>query len=229
MKNEKLLKELRSRTNALRKRHWNNELKIYKTINEITHEVIENFYIQQNRKITFPVDIRGIVESYGIKITEAYLNLDTGFQIERINDRIVYADNVECEIRLEYMDNENVKRYMLAHEFAHFLMGDKENNNCIDPLFPSNCEEIIADIMAAYLLFPYELVLMRMRSYVEYMKKSNIYPMDSASWLRALGDSAQVSSYHTIMCYQWIRIYLYYLYSHSDSFVTSEEFQCLFK
>lgn len=220
---------IKKRLNKLRGRHWDNEAKICKTINEITHQVIEDYYIQKNQKITFPVDIRGIVKSYGIKITEAYLNLDTGFQIERINGRIVYSDHGECEIRLECMDNENVKRYMLAHEFAHFLMGDKEKKNCIDPFFPKNSEELIADIMTAYLLFPYELVLLKMKWYVGYMQNSNIYPIDSASWLKALGDSAQVSSYHTIMCYQWVRMYLHYLYKHKDPFVTSEQFQQLFK
>ena len=229
MKNEKSLKDFRRVLDTLRGRHWDNEAKICKTINEIAHQVIEAYYIRENRKITFPIDIRGIVKSYGIKITEVYLNLDTGFQIERINGRIVYSDHGECEITQRSTVNENVKRYMLAHEFAHFLMGDKEKKNCIDPLFPKNCEELIADIMAAYLLFPYELVLLKMKSYVEYMKRGNIYPIDSVSWLKALGDSAQVSSYHTIMCYQWVRMHLYSLYKYKDPFVTSEQFQQLFK
>lgn len=222
-------KELRDALNALRKNHFQNDFELYKKINLITHQIIETYYSEQKRRIIFPIDIRGIVESYGIKVVDTYLNVDVGFKIERVNSRIVYLDDGSCEIKLEYMDSENVRRYMLAHEFGHFLIGDKKNENCVDPLFPKYWEELIADIIATFLLFPCELVLLKMKNYTDNMEKGNIYPIDSADWLRVLGDAAQISSYHTIMSYQWIRTYMCYLYNNHDLFATQKRFESLFK
>ena len=84
-------------------------------------------------------------------------------------------------INLQNDDSEFTKRYILAHELSHYIMNQAPNQpaekkkaygqNCIDPLFAKNRDELMADIMSAFLLFPPEKVLESLKKYTEYMKK----------------------------------------------------------
>ncbi len=209
-----------------------NEKNIYKTIYEIIKDILEDYYKQSLCEISFPVNIWKIIKKYDIEIIETDLNTDIGFQIARQNGSLRYLADGRIQLYLEASDSDNAKRYILAHEFAHFLMntaGGAQNAGCGDPMMPKNWEEQTADMIAACLLFPPELVLKKMRSFIDQMKEKNRYPISSAEWLEALSESAQVSSYYTITSYQYIKSFICYLYSIEDSFVTDEKFADLFK
>lgn len=116
---------------------------------------------------------------------------------------------------LENNESEFTKRYVMAHEFSHYLIniyirdiqsqdstGDQQ---CIDPLFPKKRSEMLADIMAAYIMFPYQAVLECMKNYVIDMKARNEYPIDVFEWMRVLGQRTQISPYFTISSYQYLK------------------------
>ena len=61
-----------------------NDCNIYKLIQEITYDILLDFY-QDKSKIQFPIDIRGIIEKYHIHVVETDLNEKNSFFIERVN------------------------------------------------------------------------------------------------------------------------------------------------
>lgn len=165
----------------------------------------------------FPIDIRKIVHECGIEIFETNLNPDMGFQLERVNGYLKER-NDEWSIFLDAKDGELVKRYILAHELSHYVIDEAKNyhhvqqlkyeQHCIDPLFSQNCDELLSDVLASFLLFPPEATLEYMCEYESILREKNIYPLDSYEWLRMLGQKAQISSYFTIMSYQYLKFYM---------------------
>ena len=83
----------------------------------------------------------------------------------------------------------------------------------------------MADVLATYFLLPSELVLECMLSYTKELKEKNQYPLDVIQWLKYLGSIAQVSSYHTIIGYQYIKYILCFLYNEdSEKYESYKEF-----
>lgn len=161
---------------------------------------------------SFPIDIRGLIEHYGVRVCETSLNADTGFCVERKYGYIRTDWEKKLTIYVENSDSEFVKRYVLAHELCHYFFrlespDKKETSNCIDPLFPKDIKELFADAVAAYLLFPPKLVLKYMDQYKKEMQEHNIYPLEGEEWIRRLGQKAQVTTYYTISSYQYLKFY----------------------
>lgn len=197
---------------------------VYRTLQSVADEIQKEYYCGKET-IKFPIDIRRIVDKCGINLYEVNLNVDTGFQLERIRGYIrrkdikeCSADNYEkqCEIYIDRNDNEETKRYVIAHEFCHYILdkilfvssGMSGLRCCVDPLFSKEPVEIYTDIMAAFLLFPPCSVLDCMKSYCTKMRDNNKYPIDVSEWMRVLGQHAQVSTHYTIICYQHLKVYL---------------------
>lgn len=172
--------------------------------------------------IVFPIAIRKLAEILGISIWETNLNVDMGFQIRKVNGYIKCRGMGKWEIYVDVNDSESVKRYIIAHEISHFFISlfqeenRKEDNaleqHSIDPLFSQKPEELLADMLTSFLLFPPPLVLGYLKSYTKMLEKRKQYPMDSFEWLKELGQKAFVSSYFTIISYQYIKLYLCRLY-----------------
>lgn len=102
--------------------------RIYVESEAITKEVLTAFYGEVT-EVKFPVDIRGIIAKHNIDIAEMDLNLNLGFRMDKVNGYLrcigKHSENVnlpEWRIYIEYSDNEFIKRYILAHEFSHYLM-----------------------------------------------------------------------------------------------------------
>ena len=199
---------------------------IYKLIQEITYDILLDFY-QDKSKIQFPIDIRGIIEKYHIHVVETDLNEKNSFFIERVNGCLKKIENQEdvgsfWRIYIEETDSEFTKRYILAHEFGHYILEHypEERNaaetgiqHCVDPMFPKKWNELFSDIFAAYLLCPYDRVAELIDSHIEKLKKKEERPMEAVELLRMIGNKAQISSYHVFICYQYIRYYMCYLYN----------------
>lgn len=199
--------------------------KIYADTEVITKKVLTAFYGDAT-EVKFPVDIRGIIAKHNIDIAEMDLNLNLGFRMDKVNGYLrcigKYSEDVnlpEWRIYIEYSDNEFIKRYILAHEFSHYLMKKEREElmmsteiNCVDPMLPKKKEELLADVMAAYLLMPPNVLLEEMKNYKGKMKENNRYPIDSVTFLRDIGNAVQISTYHAFLCYQYVRYYLCNLY-----------------
>lgn len=188
-------------------------------------EIADKVFHVLEVKPTLPVDIRGLVEKCGIRVYETNLNADMGFQIERINGYLKKRGENWC-IFLEAKDSELMKRYVLAHELSHFLIDnaktywkiehDLEERHCIDPLFSKDWDELMSDILASFILFPPKAVLEYLSWYEGELRDKNVYPMDSYEWLRVLGHMAQVSTYFTIISYQYLKFYMCDQYEKRD-------------
>ena len=79
-------------------------------------------------------------------------------------------------------------------------------------MLPKRKTELLADAMAAYFLMPPGLLLDEMYRYREKMRETNHYPIDAAAFLQDMGCKAQISTYHSFLCYQHVRYYLCCLY-----------------
>lgn len=228
----------------LTKKGLDNGVRTYSLIEEITKSILEAYYGVES-EIKFPIDIRGIIEEFQIEIAEMALNVDLGFCIDRVNGylRKITAEN-KWRIYVEYDDSEFTKRYVLAHEFSHYLLRmcaeDEIVSNittdcCVDPMLPKKWTELLADIMAAYFLLPYKPLLHEMLAYTKWMEATNSYPVDAVQMMRTIGNHAQISLYHTFMSYQYRKYYFCYLYNMEDNERTSEienllkEYAILFK
>lgn len=206
------------------------ETSIY-SLAEMAMRDVRNKFLPEKESSLFPVDIRKIIQRAGIRLYEISMNVDTGFQLEKVNGYIRHQENGEWAIFIESDESEYSKRYVMAHEFCHFLMREmlesgvettesKVKQYCIDPLFPKNKCELYADMMAAFLMFPHEAVLKCMEEYAQELKVKNTYPMDGFEWMRVLGHRAKISSYFTIISYQYLKYFLceYYSKTADDEF-----------
>lgn len=97
------------------------------------------------------------------------------------------------------------KRYIIAHELAHYLLQHRGVHYCCNPLFPKTTEEQLCDIIASFLLMPLETVLKQMEKFVKNCEKNDDKPVDMYEWLKYLGQVMKVSDYHTILCFQKVR------------------------
>lgn len=178
-------------------------------------------------KSEFPVNIREIIQRAGIQLYETNMNADIGFQFEKVNGHVRRQENGKWAIYVENDESECSKRYIMAHEFCRLLIQEMEEAEvqstegkvmryCIDPLFPKNKYELYADMMTAFLMFPYESVLGCMEDYAEELRRENTYPMDAFEWTRVLGQYAQISSYYTIISYQYLKYFLCGHYSETS-------------
>ena len=216
--------------------------KKYTEIAEIMNEVLVKHY-GSLKQVTFPIDIREIVKKNSIEIVSTNLNTDLGFRIDKVNGYLRPSkvnNEIQWRIYIEYDDCEFTKRYILAHEFSHFLLTvygaecsappHGAAQYCVTPMIPKKETELLADMMAAFLMFPCWLVLDEMKAYTEWMQRKNEYPMEASSLLCMLGNKAQISSYHTIICFQYVREYLCFLYSEKrEDNKWLENYECLFK
>lgn len=191
--------------------------KVCAQANDIAGHVLDLLY---DGKREFPVNIRGIVRSLDIGVYETNLNVDRGFRVEKVNGYLRWKLNGGYDINLQHSDSEFTKRYVLAHELSRYLLGrmsgDNEMKGCrnfADPLFAKEKDETSADILAAFLLFPPECVLESLKEYTEQMRRFSEYPIDSFEWIRDLAQSAQISFYFTLISYQYLKIYLSFLYN----------------
>lgn len=206
----------------LAEKKLNNGAEAYRYAQKVTNDILFEHY---GGTIKFPIDIREILKDFEIELYEMELNTDTGFRLEKVNGFLWEKLNGKMAINIDYHDSELVKRYVIAHELSHYLLRyaeDKkgtenflESYNCVDPLFPKEWDELLADIMAAFFLFPPLHVLEHLEQYAGFLKEKNQYPMDAFEWLRVLGQCAAVSTYFTIISYQHLKFYMCYWYNDS--------------
>lgn len=189
--------------------------KVFENAEFISGKILEKVF---GNEIGFPIDIKKVVKAFGIGICETNLNVDIGFQIERVNGYIKKRTENEWVIYVDSDDSELIKRYIMAHELSHYFLDlTKEDNgipqdileqHCVDPMFSRNWDELLSDVLTAFIMFPPKLVLVYLEQYTNLLRERNIYPIDGFEWLRMLGQKAQVSSYFTIISYQYLKFYL---------------------
>lgn len=183
----------------------------YSEMEKVTRNILKCCFEED---ITFPINIRKVAESLEIEICERTLNLDIGFQLRKISGYIKEKGDYAARIYIDCGDSELIKRYMITHELSHYILGRMdtgEKQYCVEPFFPENQDEILADIMTACFLFPCTPVLKCMQMYVNGLNQKNDYPLNGEKWLNYLSKAAEVSYYHTVSSYQYVRYYMWAL------------------
>lgn len=174
------------------------------------------------------IDIRGIVKKYGIDIMEREIHQSSFLfanQIDGYLDKIKKEDHIQYVIYVNENLNEASKRYVIAHEFSHYILQqqrkatEKAKNEidvkyCLNVLFSKSVEENACDIMTAFLLMPIDYVLPLMKQFIESQK--NDYPIRTSEWLQCLSYWMKVSSYHVNLCFQHIRYLAAFLYDNES-------------
>lgn len=177
-----------------------------------------------NQKDSDMVDIRELVSKYGIKIEEKKF-YDKGDlflkQLSGYLDQYYYEGKLNSIIYIHKELGELDKRYVIAHEFAHKLLGSSDNKtnsafNCINVLFPKEKEEFMSDLVASYLMLPLDRVLKLMDSFIE--KKKDELPIHMIEWIRYLASHMKLSEYQTVLCFQNIRYLACIAYNQREEF-----------
>lgn len=159
------------------------------------------------------VDIRGLATAFQVEIIEKNLQLDSCIFTQGMLGYLDYYNHKYKEYPWTIYVNNNMgsltKRYVIAHELAHFFLNYslcKGNISCYtNPLFPKKEEEQLCDIIACFLLMPIDKVLELMKKYIENCKSQTNCSVDMYDWLTHLGSIMGVSDYHTVSCFQNVR------------------------
>ncbi len=203
-----------------------NMQKIYLEIYNISNTYLRNYY--GDLKEYHTIDIRGIVKKHEIDIIEREMYTNSFLFINQIDG---YLDKDKKENHIQYIIyvnknlSETSKRYVIAHEFSHYILQQKQKETekikkeieikyCLNVLFSKSGEENACDIMTAFLLMPIDYVLPLMKQFIESQK--NNYPIRISEWLQCLSYWMKVSSYHVNLCFQHIRYLAAFLYDNEN-------------
>ena len=201
---------------------------IYLTLYDIVNYFLEDFY-QCNLSTQRMIDIRHLVQEYGINIIERKIQITKNFffygQIGGYLDIFDYKIG-EFDIAIHVDENldEFSKRYVIAHEFSHFILEclhNKINTSmlqrttkfCLNVLFPKDKEEYICDIMTAFFLMPIDIVIPLMLQFIEKKQIETMNPVYISEWLEFLSYCTKISNYHVNICFQHIRYLGSFLYN----------------
>lgn len=185
---------------------------IYLTAYTKVQTILEHFYsngLPENDII----DIKGIAESFHIEVTEKKLGLKNDIFSYKIMGFLDCFDYQRGNYQWTIYVNESIgdlsKRYVIAHEIAHYLL--KENKAdinepytkyCIHSILPKDLDEQLCDIIASFLLMPLNSVVRLINAYAELHRDM---VLDIFDWFRYLGSRLGISDYHTILFYQNIK------------------------
>lgn len=205
---------------------------IYLKVYKISNEYLEAYYNDLKRRRT--IDIRGIVNKYGIDIIEREI-YPSGFlfvnQIDGYLDIVNKDNNNKYTIYVNENLDEVSKRYVIAHEFSHYILKELDNSEsekkkgmeikyCLNALFAKNVEENICDILTSFLLMPIDCVLPLMKQFID--DKKDYCPVRISEWLQCLSYWMQVSSYHVSLCFQHIRYLAAFIYDKENKGLNDE-------
>lgn len=149
----------------------------------------------------FPLDIRSLVSRYGIRICETALNADTGFCLQKEHGYAKLDWESKLTIYIENSDNEFCKRYTLCRELCRCISDDPFSG------IPKVNSSV--DLVTAYLLLPPESVLEYMNQYIDELRQHNTYPVTEEDWILKLSQKAQLTAYHTTICFQYLKFYFH--------------------
>lgn len=194
-------------------------LKLYKRANDILND-----YYKEGIPKSTAIDIKEVAKSKRINVIEK--NMESAnelFNNETMGylDGFAYPDSgIKWSIYVNDALGDLTKRYVIAHELAHYDLKNDDNalftKYCIGSMMPKHPEELLCDIEASFLLMPIESVFELMDNYIKEHKNTKV---DSNRWLTFLGRSLGISDYYTLIFYQNIRYlagFLYYGKSKGD-------------
>lgn len=175
-------------------------------------EKIEKFLIElygNEKQLEFPVDIEWVAHKLGITVEKELLNKNDERQFNRVLGSVV-TRNGETVITVDKEVSDKTRNYAMAHAVGRYLLSGGasifESTYAI-PLIPQNIDEIIADVVALFLLMPVELFQKEFKIYLE--SKAG-RPLDVDEWLDYLGNKCKLSRFNLSIGYQQLKQVLSY-------------------
>lgn len=201
---------------------------IYKAIYKCTYRLIEEFSLWDD-KIGM-INVRLLAEKNGIQIQDQLMQSEKPI----ISDEILgyyngfYLNSTDKEIYVNSNLSEVFKRYVIAHELAHYFMKIENvtKGYCMNMIFPVNGMERLCDLFSAFLLMPFEKVLVLWEKFRKENESTGGALPDTYSWLKYLAFNFGVTEYHAAIMYYDIRALggiLYELYYDENELSVREE------
>lgn len=192
-------------------------------------EILQN-QTSNEQRISFDraTDIRAIAKSFNINIVEIGMNRDHEIFRHALPGYLDYYDYKPNKFSWTIYVNKTMgdltKRYIIAHELAHFFIKHPSYKGgikyCANPLFPKTSEEQMCDLLASFLLMPIEKVFDIMTEYIENHRTNDL--LDMYEWLRYLGCELGISDYHTITCFQNVRYLAGIIYEIKGNYIYNQ-------
>lgn len=190
--------------------HYSEEL--YLNIYRISQEILKDVFDDQRSKDAM-VDIRAVAEHFHISIVDSEMYSNRNFFLNEVNGFLDLRNYGQEESQGTIFVNENLgelsKRYVIAHELAHYILGmncdDSRTRNCVTMLFPEKIEEQLCDMMASFLLMPLESALFLVKDYIDTKREEGESPVSSKECMHYLGYKLKLSDYHVSLCYQNVK------------------------
>lgn len=221
-------------------------------VSEMTKETVDSFLTNNDdcyftifgftdyliRKHSLWNEKEGMLDVRKLAMKENIVIKDLSMKVDKpiIKDEIlgIYKgfsdDESEKTIYVNSNVSESFKRYIIAHELAHYYMKDKKVAKvayCVNMLLPKSRIESLCDLFSSFLLMPFEKVLLLWRKFKEDYIAKGSDPMDMYDWIKYLSCHFGVTEYHAIIMYQDIRALGGVLYTKYNSPTTKKSAETL--
>ena len=178
---------------------------LYLNLAEYCTNLIRDAY--GDKKVEFPINLDIITDYMGITVADDGLNDERVGEFSRILSRLIENDDGEKCIIVDNQVGIKTQRYAIAHAIARYLLRGEEailEGTYAIPLIPQSLDEIMADVVALFLLLPPELFKTEFKNYLLRMEESE-KPIDVDVWLEYLSNKSMISLFNLSIGYQQLK------------------------
>lgn len=178
--------------------------KTYKELETRTFELIRAAY--GTDVIRLPIDIEKIAVYLGISIELVIMSTSEN-RFSQILGHLTSRNGI-TRILLNGEVSNKTQRYTIAHAVGSYLLQRKQEEKFIFtstyaiPLIPQSMEDIMADVVALFLLLPREVFQEEFKKYLEYYQN---YPIDVNDWMEYLANKSQIPFFNLSIGYQQLK------------------------
>ena len=186
---------------------YNDIATLYAVIYAFTRIKINEFFRYNNSQPSFPINYLDFAEWLGIDIIFQDLNYYRSNKFSKILGRLEEEKDGQYRILLDTHQPFISMRYAICHEIAHYFCRVNESF-CIQANLPASKDEIIADMIASFLMLPPKLALDKA---YEYTKINDFRPVDLNEIFNYLSSEAQLPYYWVVTSYEHLKVLACYL------------------
>lgn len=187
------------------RQHMEELTETYKELEEATFKLICDAY--GTDAIRMPIDIERIAGFLKISIDPGILLPASENEFSQTLGHLT-SRNGATRILLNPEVSYNTQRYTIAHAIGSYLLQQEEAEKFIFtstyaiPLIPQSMDDIMADVVALFLLLPRRVFQEEFKKYLEYHQD---YPMDVNEWMEYLANKSQIPFFNLSIGYQQLK------------------------
>lgn len=194
---------------------FDDKFAMYSEIVELTNNILASHY-DGLKNVKFPVDIRGIVAEYSIKVFNGSFKDGISHGGGYLNRS---ESNGKWSITLNYNDSESEKRYYLAVTFCRYLLMAERNEKILrtsiwdfETDMKNAIDKFIINTMAAFLLCPYWMLFAEYNRLDENLEEIEYYAQYKVSkytilWKKFSLEKVGIPTEYMYFCVDVIRRY----------------------